>query len=113
MAFAAETLPPCWLWKNSFAEGRKGVTPLLRTKSPKDAGKTTDDDAVVAWAFDRANGGKSFTFTGGHLHATELFDEGRVVRPKALFAVVETLAREGHGAKRVCRLLRVVLAGHA
>ena len=57
-----------WLWKNSFAEGRKGVTPLLRTKSPKDAGKTTDDDAVVAWAFDRANGGKSFTFTGGHLH---------------------------------------------
>ena len=43
------------------------MTPLLRTKSPKDAGKTTDD-AVVAWAFDRPNGGKSFTFTGGHLH---------------------------------------------
>lgn len=57
-----------WLWKNSFAEGRKGVTPLLRTKSPKDAAKTTDDDAVIAWAFDRPNGGKSFTFTGGHLH---------------------------------------------
>jgi len=57
-----------WLWVNSFAEGRKGVMPLLRTKSPKDAGKTTDDDAVIAWAFDRANGGKSFTFTGGHLH---------------------------------------------
>jgi hypothetical protein len=39
--------------------------------------------------------------------ATELFAEGRVVRPEALFAIVETLAREGHGTKRVCRLLRV------
>lgn len=62
------TIDDGWLWKSSFAEGREGVTPLLRTKSPKDAGKTTDADAVVAWAFDRPNGGKSFTFTGGHLH---------------------------------------------
>jgi transposase InsO family protein/transposase-like protein len=43
--------------------------------------------------------------------ATELFAEGRVVRPKALFAIVETLAREGHGTKRVCRLLRVAPSG--
>ena len=32
--------------------------------------------------------------------ATELFDKGRVVRPKDLFAIVETLASEGHGTKR-------------
>jgi transposase InsO family protein/transposase-like protein len=43
--------------------------------------------------------------------ASELFAEGRVVRPKALFGVVETLAREGHGAKRVCRMLRVAPSG--
>jgi len=43
--------------------------------------------------------------------ATELFAEGWVVRPKALFGVVEILAREGHGAKRVCRLLRVAPSG--
>jgi len=43
--------------------------------------------------------------------ASELFAEGRVVRPKALFAIVETLAREGHGTKRVCRLLRVAASG--
>src|SRR3954454_22701418 len=43
--------------------------------------------------------------------ATELFAEGRVVRPKALFAIVEHLAREGHGTKRVCRLLRVAPSG--
>ena len=43
--------------------------------------------------------------------ASELFAEGRVVRPKALFDIVETLAREGHGTKRVCRLLRVAPSG--
>ncbi len=43
--------------------------------------------------------------------ATALFDEGRVVRPKALFDIVATLAREGHGTKRVCRLLRVAPSG--
>ena len=37
--------------------------------------------------------------------------EGRVVRPKALFGIVETLAREGHGTKRVCRLVRVAPSG--
>jgi putative transposase len=43
--------------------------------------------------------------------ASELFAGGRVVRPKALFGVVDTLAREGHGTKRVCRLLRVAPSG--
>jgi transposase InsO family protein len=43
--------------------------------------------------------------------ASALFDEGRVVRPKAVFVIVATLAREGHGTKRVCRLLRVAPSG--
>jgi putative transposase len=43
--------------------------------------------------------------------ASVLFDEGRVVRPKAVFDVVEALAREGHGTKRVCRILRVAPSG--
>jgi transposase InsO family protein/transposase-like protein len=43
--------------------------------------------------------------------ASELFNEGRVVRPKALFPLVETLAKEGHGTKRVCRLLGVASSG--
>jgi putative transposase len=43
--------------------------------------------------------------------ASQLFDQGRVVRPKDLFALVETLASEGHGTKRVCRLLRVAPSG--
>jgi putative transposase len=43
--------------------------------------------------------------------ASALFAEGRVVRPKAVFDIVETLAREGHGTKRVCRVLRVAPSG--
>ena len=43
--------------------------------------------------------------------ASELFAERPVVRPKALFGIAETLAREGHGTKRVCRLLRVAPSG--
>src|ERR1035437_10071103 len=39
--------------------------------------------------------------------ASELFAEGQVVRPKVLCPIVETLAREGHGTKRVCRILGV------
>lgn len=43
--------------------------------------------------------------------ASELFEKGRVVRPKDLFGVVETLASEGHGTKRVCRILEVAPSG--
>jgi len=43
--------------------------------------------------------------------ASALFDEAKVVRPKELFDIVETLALEGHGTKRVCRLLRIARSG--
>jgi putative transposase len=43
--------------------------------------------------------------------ATELFSKGRVVRPKELYGIVETLAKEGHGTKRVCRLLGIAPSG--
>jgi hypothetical protein len=58
-----------WLYKLRFAAGKKGVTPLLRTVSPK-AKKAGEpgDEAIVAWAFERPGGGRSFTFTGAHLH---------------------------------------------
>ena len=43
--------------------------------------------------------------------ATELFDEGRVVRPKDLYPIIETLGVEGHGLKVCCRLLGVASSG--
>lgn len=63
-----------WLWNNRFVADMKHVTPLLRTVNPKEApGKTTKDGSIIAWAYDRpatdgSKPGRSFTFTGGHLH---------------------------------------------
>ncbi|MGL4554820.1 MAG: ThuA domain-containing protein, partial [Gemmataceae bacterium] len=58
-----------WLFKLRFVAGLKGVTPLLRTASPKAKAAKPDDD-VVAWAYERPGGGRSFTFTGAHLHSS-------------------------------------------
>jgi putative transposase len=43
--------------------------------------------------------------------ASELFAQGRVVRPKDLYPIVETLGVEGHGLKTSCRLLGVASSG--
>lgn len=64
-----------WLYKLRFADKMKGVTPLLRTINPKTPNAKLDDTAIVSWAFEREGGGRSFGFTGGHLHAS-LAEEG-------------------------------------
>jgi hypothetical protein len=66
-----------WLFKLRFAPELKGITPLLKTVSPKATGAAAElnNDAVVAWAFERANKSRSFTFTGCHLHSS-LSQEG-------------------------------------
>lgn len=43
--------------------------------------------------------------------ASELFVEGRVVRPKELFPIVEQLGVEGHGLKSACRVLNIASSG--
>lgn len=58
-----------WLTSLRFRPGMEGVTPLLRTVAPTD--RSTDPGssaAVVAWEYERPDGGRSVTFTGGHLH---------------------------------------------
>lgn len=57
-----------WLTKLRFVPEKKGVTPLLRTVAPKSTAKENGDEAIVAWAYDRPDGGRSFNFTGMHLH---------------------------------------------
>ena len=43
--------------------------------------------------------------------ASELFAEGRVMRPEDLYPIVEALGAEGHGLKASCRLLGVSASG--
>jgi type 1 glutamine amidotransferase len=55
-----------FIYKLKFVEGMKGITPLLRTSPPKTTLKDSED--IVSWAFQRPDGGRSFVFTGCHLH---------------------------------------------
>ncbi len=55
-----------FIYKLKFVEGMKGVTPLLRTSPPKATLKDSED--IVSWAYQRPDGGRSFVFTGCHLH---------------------------------------------
>jgi mannose-6-phosphate isomerase-like protein (cupin superfamily) len=45
-----------------FSEQRERIVPILRADLPQDA----PQDRVLAWAFERSNGGRAFGFTGGH-----------------------------------------------
>jgi hypothetical protein len=64
-----------WLYKLRFVPEAKGVTPLLSTVSPTAKPPADKGEAVVAWAYERPGGGRSFAFTGAHLHAS-LAEEG-------------------------------------
>ncbi|HVE42768.1 MAG TPA: ThuA domain-containing protein [Planctomycetota bacterium] len=55
-----------FIYKLKFVEGMKGITPLLRTTPPK--GTLKDSEDIVSWAYQRPDGGRSFVFTGCHLH---------------------------------------------
>ena len=65
-----------YLFKLRFVGDLKGVTPLLRTVSPMKPVKLQDgSEDVVAWAYERLKGGRTFAFTGAHLHKS-LAEEG-------------------------------------
>lgn len=85
-----------WLTKLHFVPEMRGVTPLLKTVSPKAADKSLDDTAIVAWAFDRADGGRSFNFTGCHLHAS-LAEEGyrRFLTNGILWSAMQEVPKTG------------------
>jgi hypothetical protein len=60
-----------WLYNLHF---RDGIVPLLtgvvpeKSRSTADARSHAERPEVVAWAYERANGGRSFAFTGCDLH---------------------------------------------
>ena len=53
-----------WYYRIRFDPADKRVTPILTTMLPKDSPKKE----TVAWAVERAGGGRGFGFTGGHFH---------------------------------------------
>jgi hypothetical protein len=63
-----------WYFNIRFPADAKGLTPILKATPPDNARGTEaarqfpGREEVVAWAFERPNGGRSFGFTGGHFH---------------------------------------------
>ncbi|HWG41428.1 MAG TPA: ThuA domain-containing protein [Gemmataceae bacterium] len=63
-----------WYFNIRFKPESKNVTPILLATPPDDKRGTAaakehkGREEILAWAFDRANGGRSFGFTGGHFH---------------------------------------------
>ncbi len=68
------TLLDEWYYCVKFVPDLNGVTPLLQavppenTRDSEEAKKHPGREEIVAWAFDRPGGGRSFGYTGGHLH---------------------------------------------
>jgi type 1 glutamine amidotransferase len=63
-----------WYFNIRFKPESKDVTPILQA-TPPDGVRRTDAarehkgrSEIVAWAFERGDGGRSFGFTGGHTH---------------------------------------------
>jgi trehalose utilization protein len=59
-----------WLFKLRFAKEEAQISPLLRTVSPKAKDKPGPLEDVVAWTYERPQQGRSFSFTGAHLHGS-------------------------------------------
>lgn len=53
-----------WYYRMRFRPGDSRVTPILTAMLPKDA----PNREIIAWATQRAGGGRGFGFTGGHYH---------------------------------------------
>jgi hypothetical protein len=68
------TIQDEWYFNIRFRPELKGVTPILKATPPPQVRSTPetkkhpDREEILAWAFQRKNGGRSFGFTGGHFH---------------------------------------------
>ncbi|MFT5129216.1 MAG: putative membrane-bound dehydrogenase-like protein [Rhodothermales bacterium] len=89
-----------WYFHMRFREGMKGVTPILSAIAPDDTmnrgnGGHSGNEFVrravaakepqhVAWAAERADGGRGFGFTGGHNHINWQNDHFRKIALNAI-----------------------------
>jgi type 1 glutamine amidotransferase len=96
-----------WYFHIRFPEGMKGVTPILAAIAPESTMNRNDgphegnpavresvkkgEPQTVAWAHERADGGRGFGFTGGHYHDNWANDD---VRKLVLNAMIWTAKAE-------------------
>ena len=97
-----------WYFNMRFRDGMQGVTPILAALAPESTMKRGEGPhagnpdvrrfvleekkpQVVAWAVERADGGRGFGFTGGHFHKGWANDNQRTL---VLNAIVWTAKAE-------------------
>jgi len=79
-----------WYYNMRWCDEMKGVTPLLKavppdgTRGTADAKKYPGREEIVAWAFERPDGGRAFGFTGGHSHRNFAHDDLRRLLTNAI-----------------------------
>jgi hypothetical protein len=72
-----------WYFNIRFKPESKDVTPILKATPPDGVRGTAaarehkGREEIVAWAFERPTGGRSFGFTGGHTHKNWANDDFR------------------------------------
>jgi len=95
-----------WYYHMRFAEGMKGVTPILSALPPEEtldrpdgphsgnphvraAVKDRKEPQHLMWVYDRPDGGRGFGFTGGHSHKTWGDDNFRKVVLNAIVWIAQ------------------------
>lgn len=58
-----------WLNGIQFVDGMQGVTPLVWSGKEYEESRPAVDSHIVAWAYERPRGGRSFCFTGLDAHS--------------------------------------------
>lgn len=58
-----------WLNAIQFVDQRQGITPLVWSSKEYEEGRPGIDSHIVAWTYDRPQGGRSFAFTGLDAHS--------------------------------------------
>jgi type 1 glutamine amidotransferase len=98
------TLRDEWYYNMRFVEGMKNVTPILIAIPPDNTRGTEDAKAhpgrpeIMAWAYERKDGGRGFGFTGAHFHRNWADENFRRIVVNAILWTAKVDIPEG-GAK--------------
>jgi Trehalose utilisation len=63
-----------WLNKIQFVDEMRGITPLIWSGKEYAGSRAGLNDDIVAWAYERPNGGRSFSFSGLDAHSAWSLD---------------------------------------
>lgn len=89
-----------WLNKIQFVEAMRGITPLVWSGKQYAGSRAGLNDDIVAWTYERPNGGRSFSFTGLDAHsAWSLVGMRQLMVNGVLWSAGKDIPKEGANCK--------------